>query len=629
MAACTESTTPPGSPTSAAVLPLVPDVVVEERDLGGFVEEDERVDQGLIVLPYLGGGKRQFTVDGSKYSRYQLVHEYVRRRTGVSILPTVIRERVRDLRAAYRRQGHSLPTGLSMDMLDPLRLATTDWAAVLGPDLYPETKPPVLPRSDALPASNIARKEVAKPKRPAPDPALSFLVEGVSPPKRVRRVKYEQDSDFVVVRDDQPDHVVQPRSTFLPSYPSASLLTSAIPSRDFAASSQAIHALGLSISALADLFAAEDHLADVLMDAMIKRAKLMGLEAGWAKKVFKRTRRFAPATAYAVPAGGAVKVEEVEGAILETRWGDSETAGQASPVQPRALTRRPSPDPVSLVSHEVKPAVKEEAGEPEYGSRQIRVSGAQLEAEAEHRRSSPAESPNPSSSSNVVPSRPTGWTVEAHQALIRGLALFPFLGRGMRFFLIDGQRYNRNRLLNEYIRRQTGCTFNYDKIQQAIGQLRTEYKEAANPPRGLGTDKLDNATLETCDWKALLGEDLYPETKAASEAADAKAQMKRTMANREASRRKRSKRTPPHSLYLQAVLTSAFPSHDFSSAAVASSSASLATLDDLHRLLVLEDFLVEPLVEMVVKRAKLSGIEAGWVRKALARLRSSLAAEAG
>ncbi|GAA6034180.1 hypothetical protein JCM8097_003769 [Rhodosporidiobolus ruineniae] len=88
----------------------------------------------------------------------------------------------------------------------------------------------------------------------------------------------------------------------------------------------------------------------------------------------------------------------------------------------------------------------------------------------------------------------------------------------------------------------------------------------------------------------------------------------------------------PNSLtarHVQALLSSAFPSHDFSSAAVAFSSAGLSTVDNIHRLLVLEDFLVEPLVDTVIKCARLSGLEAGWARKALARLRASFAAETG
>ncbi|GAA5911692.1 hypothetical protein JCM6882_006941 [Rhodosporidiobolus microsporus] len=104
------------------------------------------------------------------------------------------------------------------------------------------------------------------------------------------------------------------------------------------------------------------------------------------------------------------------------------------------------------------------------------------------------------------------WPIEALQALERGLAIIPSLGK--RRVRVGGERAGRNGLLGEYIRRQTGRV--YTRIQ--VGQLlKTLKRRATGNSSRLSLVKggavPDYSVLVDRDWSAFLGSDRHAHTK--------------------------------------------------------------------------------------------------------------------
>lgn len=78
---------------------------------------------------------------------------------------------------------------------------------------------------------------------------------------------------------------------------------------------------------------------------------------------------------------------------------------------------------------------------------------------------------------------------------------------------------------------------------------------------------------------------------------------------------------------LASLLSSLFPSHDFTLSVSALHSSGLTSLDYLAELVHFEDNSVETFLERVIKKGKLGTLQGGWMRKAVMRLREEVGAE--
>ncbi|GAA6025076.1 hypothetical protein JCM10207_003399 [Rhodosporidiobolus poonsookiae] len=325
-----------------------------------------------------------------------------------------------------------------------------------------------------------------------------------------------------------------------------------------------------------------------------------------------------------------------------------------------------------------------------------------------------------------VPESPD-WLAEVEDALHKGLKLFPYVGPGPRNFkLAEGKHMNRAEILGEYIRRQTGKIRTAHQVNTRLQTLKNAGTNALK--RIVCGDKVSSYTLNSTDWQARLGSDLYPGTEAELETKQAEYRSKRAEAKKRRAAaaadvqhgstdylpspplttHKRVKLEPaspsaynyqpfeylpdpadiPTSFHAQpltfrpfkrvanlapaapyptlskpsflsddkpvlsaeldfptepfladsqplpaaqlsAFLSSLLPTHDFLATAQTLSSTGLASLDALLSFLHLDANTTDAFFELLVKRGKLSGVEVGWVKKALGRAKDELDADDG
>ncbi|GAA6034190.1 hypothetical protein JCM8097_003772 [Rhodosporidiobolus ruineniae] len=191
------------------------------------------------------------------------------------------------------------------------------------------------------------------------------------------------------------------------------------------------------------------------------------------------------------------------------------------------------------------------------------------------------------------------------------LSKVPHVGNASRPFRLDGQRLGRASMISEYIRRKTGQIRESRRVNARLNG--TLAIHAATNPRLahlLTGTKFDLERDASRDWNAVLGADLYPHTKAAHDAA--------TKAMNEKDQKSRSKRP---SVVARRLAATGAQVPDKALHAIG-----LDTIDALVDLISADDHLADVLLANAVERARLSGTEAGWARKALSRLRSSFAA---
>ncbi|GAA5875616.1 hypothetical protein JCM8547_000887 [Rhodosporidiobolus lusitaniae] len=108
------------------------------------------------------------------------------------------------------------------------------------------------------------------------------------------------------------------------------------------------------------------------------------------------------------------------------------------------------------------------------------------------------------------------WPRDVHEALLRGLALFPFLGQRKVHFLVYGQKCNRNAVLVEYVHRQTGQPRSERQVFTRITYALKRHAMKDDELKHLLKHKVERDYLRNHDWAKDLGTDYFPETKPAA-----------------------------------------------------------------------------------------------------------------
>ncbi|GAA5891853.1 hypothetical protein JCM6882_007383 [Rhodosporidiobolus microsporus] len=110
------------------------------------------------------------------------------------------------------------------------------------------------------------------------------------------------------------------------------------------------------------------------------------------------------------------------------------------------------------------------------------------------------------------------WSDELDEALKKGLALIPYMGKRTIYFEGDDESYGRNGLLAEYLRRQTGKLRNRVQVASHCAVWKKNNKYDAELLGLIRGHDVPFTELATIDYNALLGPDLHPETLALARA---------------------------------------------------------------------------------------------------------------
>ncbi|KPV76122.1 uncharacterized protein RHOBADRAFT_43561 [Rhodotorula graminis WP1] len=104
--------------------------------------------------------------------------------------------------------------------------------------------------------------------------------------------------------------------------------------------------------------------------------------------------------------------------------------------------------------------------------------------------------------------KPSVWKDHVAAAFDQGLKLIPDIGK--QHVLLNGRRAQRNDLLCEYVRRQTGERRTHQQARNRISTVRARYPHDDKLEQLLVGRPVSQAAIDLMDWDALLGPDQFP-----------------------------------------------------------------------------------------------------------------------